>query len=755
VRKPLLAALALACAAGLGAAVPAAAATGGPRPFGHACTLQPSGARFCPTTSLAARVPSFDGAPIDVDVTLPATGSGPWPTIVMVHGYGGTKTSFEDPGANSGGDHYNNVWFAKSGYAVVNLSVRGAGNSCGNAQARQGYPACTDVEFELGDQRYDARDVQWLLGLLVDEGIANASGLGVTGVSLGSIESLELAVLYNRIRLLDGRFAPWVSPHGVRLQIAAAYPQWAISSLIDLVAPNGRFLNYEPQTATDDLSPVGQFKLSFPVAAVATAQAVTWSIPPTSSSFDLIGDLTYAAAAEPSDPKIDAILRMLRTYHQTIGLPIGSGTAPILIEDGWDDSVVNGPLQAMRMLDYLRLVAPRATISLQLADVGHGIDNNKPADVAKLTEQATQFFDHYLEGHGRGPAPGSVTAYTATCPKTAPSAGPFTAPSLGALDPGAVRFGSSPPQTVATGGDALIGPAIDPVAGQDGTCPTFKATDYPATAVYTRKLTTRFTMLGLPTVRLHVQESGGFGQLDARLWDVASDGTEHFVSRGVYALEPNQRGTITWQLFGGGYTFPAGDTVRLELLALDEPFLRPPLTPFTATVSDALVELPSHDPPDGGEIVAPMFAPSVCPDASGRIGPDMLGPARLGMTRARVRALFPSVSTRGRAEMDFFCLSISGIRAGYRHGRAVLLLTASPAYALHGVRIGARLSAVASRLRAGRGYRIGRNVWYVAPGKRSHGVLKVGRGVIEEIGIASKRLTTGRRATRRFFTSLR
>jgi predicted esterase len=51
--------------------------------------------RFCPTETLSQRVASFDGVPLDVDVTLPASGTGPFPTIVMLHGWGGSKTSFE------------------------------------------------------------------------------------------------------------------------------------------------------------------------------------------------------------------------------------------------------------------------------------------------------------------------------------------------------------------------------------------------------------------------------------------------------------------------------------------------------------------------------------------------------------------------------------------------------------------------------------------------------------------------------------
>jgi len=120
-------------------------------------------------------------------------------------------------------------------------------------------------------------------------------------------------------------------------------------------------------------------------------------------------------------------------------------------------------------------------------------------------------------------------------------------------------------------------------------------------------VTKTFTMLGLPTLRMHVGSVGGRAQLDARLWDVAPGGQEQFVSRGTYALTDNGQGTITWQLFGGGYTFQGGHTIRLELLNSDVPFLLSSDNPSPVTVSDVLVELPSHDPPNGGEIVSPLF----------------------------------------------------------------------------------------------------------------------------------------------------
>ena len=80
------------------AVIAPAASAAPPAPFGHACQPR-SGVLFCPTTDDAARVPSFDGVPLDVDVWLPATGDGPFPTIVMLHRFGGSKTDFQGPDA--------------------------------------------------------------------------------------------------------------------------------------------------------------------------------------------------------------------------------------------------------------------------------------------------------------------------------------------------------------------------------------------------------------------------------------------------------------------------------------------------------------------------------------------------------------------------------------------------------------------------------------------------------------------------------
>ena len=173
---------ALASAPAAGAAKP----KGEPTPFGHACTAQ-DGVRFCPTVGLEERVPSFDGVPLDADVTLPASGSGPFPTIVMLHGWGGSKTAFEASTPAGDGNEtfdYNNVYYAQHGFAVVNYSARGWGRSCGTSESRT-EPGCKEGWIRLADQRYEARDTQHLLGLLADEGIAKPRATGVTGISYG------------------------------------------------------------------------------------------------------------------------------------------------------------------------------------------------------------------------------------------------------------------------------------------------------------------------------------------------------------------------------------------------------------------------------------------------------------------------------------------------------------------------------------------------------------------------------------------
>jgi predicted acyl esterase len=102
-----------------------------------------------------------------------------------------------------------------------------------------------------------------------------------------------------------------------------------------------------------------------------------------------------------------------------------------------------------------------------------------------------------------------------------------------------------------------------------------------------------FTLMGLPKVTATVKTVGPFGELVSRLWDVLPSGEQRLISRGVYRLNDNQEGTITFQLHGNGYEFPAGDTVKLQLLGRDAPYYRASNGTFAIEATNVTVSLPT------------------------------------------------------------------------------------------------------------------------------------------------------------------
>jgi fermentation-respiration switch protein FrsA (DUF1100 family) len=575
------------------------------KPFGHTCTVQ-NGVRFCPTTEGAAGrtkdgVPSFDGVPLDVDVTLPKTGSGPFPTIVMIHGWGGDKTSFETKTAAGDGNetwHYNNVYFAQHGYAVVNYTARGWGHSCGGGPTANHSGACAKGYVQLDDTRYEARDAQTLLGKLVDEGITKPNAIGVTGISYGGGLSLELAYLKNRVRLPSGKLIPWKSPKGKALSITAAYPRWDWSDLADALLPNGRFLDFKNSTIGESTKPIGIPIASYLTGLYGIGKKTAYycgdapASPCTDSNANLTVQYNQAMAGEPYTAAEQATVDNIAKYHSAYGVPLaGSGPAPLLLENGFTDDLFP-PSQALRAYNQIRAAHPKAPISLQFGDLGHSRGTNAPGVDHAFQGQAVSFFNHWLKHAGPSLKPGSVEVYREVCPAGASIGQPYTAASWAAIHPHSKSFGSLAPQTVTATGDPLDGPPFDPIFGTSDSCKTITPSAGTGTAVYTIK-SKGFTMLGLPTVRATIKTTGNYGELDSRLYDVLPSGAERLISRGAYRLLNNQTGQVTFQLHGNAYTFPAGDTVKLELRGNDSDYLRASNdTAFTVLVSHLTVSLP-------------------------------------------------------------------------------------------------------------------------------------------------------------------
>jgi predicted acyl esterase len=563
-------------------------------PFGHACTPQ-NGVRFCPTASDAQRVASWDGVPLDVDVTLPPTGAGPFPTIVMMHGWGGNKTAFESstPAADGGTNyHYNNVYFAQQGYAVITYSARGFGRSCGTPDSRTS-PGCDRGWVHLADQRYEGRDTQHLLGLLVDQKVVKPSAIGVTGISYGGIQSHNLARLRNRVRRPNGSFAAWRSPGGRALRIAAAWPRWGTTDLTNALTPNGRFLDFAPVSPDQSRQPLGVMKQSFTNGLYALGTIAGFIAP---AGADPTADLsTWRAITDRGEPygaDGRAVARELTTYHSATGVP---GTpVPLLVQNGWTDDLFPAT-EALRVYQTFKRTKG-ALISYQFGDLGHPRGSNKVGVDRFFNTQGARFFASHLRGRGQAPAHNSVVAFTQTCPRDAPAEGPYKARSWERLHPGRVALDAPKVQRVdSTGGNPETGKAFDQILTGDA-CTTVPAERAAGTAVVTGAVMRPVTMLGLPTVSASIRTRGSGGLLAARLWDVHG-GNQTLISRGVYRLADDQRGPIAFQLFGNGWRFRRGHVVKLELLGADAGFLRTSNNAFSVRVSKLRVELPTPEQP--------------------------------------------------------------------------------------------------------------------------------------------------------------
>jgi pimeloyl-ACP methyl ester carboxylesterase len=574
----------LVLAAGLLALAPAASQAAPPNPFGHACAPK-STVLFCPAATDAQRVPSFDGVPLDVDVTLPATGDGPFPTIVMMHGYGGSKTAFQSASPTP----YTDVYYANAGYAVVTYSARGFGRSCGVLDSRTP-PACDRGWIHLADHRYEARDTQHLVGLLVDQGITSPTAIGVTGVSYGGIQTLNLARLRNRVRLEDGSFVPWTSPNGTPLAITAGYARWPGSDLTYALQPNGRFTDFRTPKLNDSIRPGGVMKKSYNDVLYASGNASGFYAPQGGAfSSDITTWKMLADRGEPARADALAVGRELTRFHSWMGL---TGTSPALIvQNGWTDDLFPAP-EALRVYRTFH-AAPGARLSLQLGDLGHPRGTNNASDDNAMLAQADDFFGFFLKGQGQAPAHGSVLAFTQTCAASARSSARFAAANWERLHPltvtmrhrGTLRMNSR-------AGNAKTAKAIDPIGG-DGACARVKARQVKGTASIQRRFRKPFTMLGMPIVETRIRTKGRGGFIAARLWDVYR-GKQTLVSRGVYRLRDNQRGRIVFQLFGNGWRFARGHTAKLELLGRDPNFLRTSNFRFSVRFAQTRVDLPGR-----------------------------------------------------------------------------------------------------------------------------------------------------------------
>lgn len=591
------------------------------------CAAQSDGVRFCQgstvpstpsvsnPTGAAHPETSWDGTTIDVNVTLPpapASGSdGNYPLVIIGHGYGGHKQGLDGREA---------PWLptahelALKGYAVLNATDRGFGDSCGSPASRAANPTgCAQGWVHLMDPRYEVRDAQFMAGQLADEGLANPRRIGAIGESYGGGESLLLGTLKDRVfDASTNKLVPWTSPQKkLPMSIAAATPTIPWSDLISSLVPNGHGLTYTVTQPTADFTPAGVEKQSFVEGLYLLGTLSGYYAPP---GADPNADLTTwntvtNTSPDPyeSNPMFGSIIDQFKyrgAFYILDGTTIGGrdteAPAPMLLSSGYTDDLF--PVdETVRFYNLEKSLFPNDPIALTYMDYGHMRGQNKTADTIMLRGQIQAWLDHYVLG--TGPDPGHpVTALTQTCPSSAASGGPFTAETFIGLEPGVLPFVDFKAQTIlSTAGDPAIAKAIDPVAG-GGACATTGSADQPNVATY-RLPAVRgngYTMLGAPTIFAKLSVSGSTGEIAMRLWDVAPDGTQTLVDRGDYRPPSDTSQVQIFQLHAGAWHFAAGHVPKLELLGQDPPYVRTATGAFTVTVSALGLILPTHETSGNG-----------------------------------------------------------------------------------------------------------------------------------------------------------
>ncbi|HZA20321.1 MAG TPA: hypothetical protein VE889_05640, partial [Actinomycetota bacterium] len=319
------------------------------------------------------KVATPDGAArLDADVTLPPRGRGPFPLVVLMHGIGGSKTSYESTTIKGAGErhHLSNLWFASRGYAVLNFTSRGldtgrlreggnvAGSTCVDDEIQsvdhddelyEDDPACL---AQLSHLNYEVRDTQYLIGRLVDGTLLDAGGVGVARRRIGVV-----GVSYGGgpAWILTQRNV-WRSPRGSRVRLAAAVPIITWTDLVSALLPNGRGRDdavAEPDVEARRTQPPGVLKQSLMAALYLALNATSTKPFQLTDYFNTWYERVLMGEPYADEIAADAIHKLLTNRSAYYISKRGGFRTPTLAVQGFTDLLFSA-LEPLRMYQRLR-----------------------------------------------------------------------------------------------------------------------------------------------------------------------------------------------------------------------------------------------------------------------------------------------------------------------------------------------------------------------------------------------------------------
>ena len=524
-----------------------------------------------PTAIEVAAVPEPSGEEVvlDADVYVPESGAGPFPAVVLAHGFGGSKDGLRTQAQE----------YAGAGYLVLAYTARGFGESGG--------------QIHLMDPELEGADVSAVIDVLAerDDVRMDAAGdprVGIAGASYGGAAALMGAALDDRI------------------DAAVAAVTW--HDLAQSLFTQSAVVDEDPGTPAG-LLPIdepGVYKQlwgsRFFASALAAGQSQGGA--PLCGRFESTLCAGLTQAAETGDPTPELLDRLRANSPAEV---VGDRMPPTLLVQGMADTLF-GVDQADA---NARLVAATgAPFAVRWTDGGHdGLSSTAEADNAA----ALSWLDAYVATDSTTQEPRAqelpVEAFSYAVPlarrqQVARVEALDAYPGIGdaqPLDRTTLRFRRPSPDLRLLnppGGQPASMTTIPGLGGALGSIPTYSLAALPGSsgAFETVGAAERHLVVGSPRLRLTVTSTGEEQVLFASLWQL--QGQTPLQQRALVAPfrvrgEVGQPQEVVVDLPAATYRMEPGSRWRVLITTTDGAFAGPrDVRADLVALGDASLELP-------------------------------------------------------------------------------------------------------------------------------------------------------------------